>query len=82
MPRANRHFLPGHVWHITFNAAARSNRFSRSTATLRSNRWANIPVASMASSARRLPRIAVDELLWKQLDSSQQTLRVHMEDAL
>jgi len=25
MPRANRHFLPGYVWHITFNAAARSN---------------------------------------------------------
>ena len=25
MPRANRHFLPGHVWHITINAAASSN---------------------------------------------------------
>ncbi len=38
MPRANRHFLPGHVWHITFNAAARSNRSSCSIAALRSNR--------------------------------------------
>jgi hypothetical protein len=26
MPRANRHFLPGHVWHITMNSAAASNR--------------------------------------------------------
>ena len=41
--------------------------------SLRSSRWANIPVVSMASSTRRLPRIAVDELVWKQLDSSQQT---------
>ncbi len=39
MPRANRHFLPGHIWHITINAAARSNRSSRSIATLRSRRF-------------------------------------------
>ena len=25
MPRANRHFLPGHVWHITINAEANSS---------------------------------------------------------
>jgi hypothetical protein len=38
MPRANRHFLPGHVWHITINAAVSSNRSSRSIAALRSKR--------------------------------------------
>ena len=35
MPRANRHFLPGHVWHITINTPVSSNRSKRSTAALR-----------------------------------------------
>ena len=37
MPRANRHFLPGHVWHITINTVVSSNRSKRSTAALRSS---------------------------------------------
>jgi hypothetical protein len=36
MPRANRYFLPGYVWHIAIHAAASSNRSTRSTAALRS----------------------------------------------
>ena len=38
MPRTNRHFLPGHVWHITHPCSNSSNRFRRSTASLRSSR--------------------------------------------
>src|SRR6266498_3450568 len=38
MPRANRYFLPGYVWHNTINAAASSNRSSRSIAALGSKR--------------------------------------------
>ena len=37
MPRANRHFLPGHVWHITINTVVGSDRSKRSTAALRSS---------------------------------------------
>ena len=36
MPRANRHFLSGHVWHITHRRTDR--RSSGSTATFRSKR--------------------------------------------
>ena len=39
MPRANRHFLPGYVWHITINTAVNSHRSKRSTAALSSNRF-------------------------------------------
>ena len=38
MPRANRYFLPGYVWHITINTAVSSNRSKRSIAALRSSR--------------------------------------------
>jgi hypothetical protein len=39
MPRANRHFLPGYIWHITQSyRRGRSKRSNRSTATLSSNR--------------------------------------------
>ena len=36
MPRANRHFLPGYLWHIS-NGVASSNRSNRSIAMLRSS---------------------------------------------
>ena len=34
MPRANRYFLPGHIWHIIITTALSSNRSKRSTAAL------------------------------------------------
>ena len=36
MPRANRHFLPGYVWHITHQC--REGSSNRSIAALRSRR--------------------------------------------
>jgi hypothetical protein len=82
MPRANRHFLPGHIWHIThrchrklvqavqplrsFNTAASSNRSSRSTAMLSSNRlkkltW-NFEIREFSKLQRWSEAIAVGSL--------------------
>ena len=38
MPRANRSFLPGYIWHVTINTAVSSNRSKRLTAALCSSR--------------------------------------------
>jgi hypothetical protein len=61
MPRANRHFLPGHVWHIIIYTAASSNGSSRSIALLTKNesrsRRSNRSTAMLRSRGIRLVQV-------------------------
>jgi hypothetical protein len=54
MPNANRHFLPGYVWHITHRCkkavSNRSKCSNRSIAALRSRRLIKIKIRSSANS--------------------------------
>jgi hypothetical protein len=62
MPRANRHFLPGHVWHITHRYPRKvcSKRSSRSIATLRSTQDQSVPVVPEVPPLRSVQDVSAE----------------------